>query len=423
MSLPSDREVQTASPPVAVFPEIPTTPRPHALHEPEQAYARVRSPWLLAAREIAPLYVAIHLALGALTMFAMLFLVPDFSGQAYHTSQVIHLWLRWDTGWYMTVAEQGYAHDLNTAFFPLYPLMMRALALVVRNTFLAGLLISQTSWFGCMVVLYRLIQDDTQDQSCTRRTVLYFSIFPTAFFLCAAYNESLFIFCLLLSFYGMRKGHWWLAGIAGALAVATRSAGVFLALPFAYEYARQHQFRLRSIRLSFLWCALIPLTMLGYMLFCLVRFHDPLIFVHVEDLNWQRHGTFPFVGIYHALGALHHTALFSFQGLRNILDLLPCLTILGALALSVIGPWRLPRSLVSYAVCAIPLGLYALSAPTEGLYPLEAAPRYMLEVVPAFFLLARIGGFSRFFHLQYISVSTALLAFLTLQFLTGHWII
>ena len=68
---------------------------------------------------------------------------------------------------------------------------------------------------------YRLVEEDF-DQERAYRTVLYLSVFPTSFFLAAAYNESLFLCFSLLSFYEMRHGRWWLAGLFGFLAGLTR---------------------------------------------------------------------------------------------------------------------------------------------------------------------------------------------------------
>src|SRR5258707_14025527 len=68
-----------------------------------------------------------------------------------------------------------------------------------------------------------------------RRTWLFLCIFPTAFFFFAAYNESLFLLLTASAFLAMRRQKWWLAGILGFLAALTRSAGLFLVIPFLWE--------------------------------------------------------------------------------------------------------------------------------------------------------------------------------------------
>src|SRR6202007_2020570 len=52
---------------------------------------------------------------------------------------------RWDSFWYLTIAQSGYGHGgqrLRTTFFPLYPLMVRGVGEVIRSDLIAGVLIS-----------------------------------------------------------------------------------------------------------------------------------------------------------------------------------------------------------------------------------------------------------------------------------------
>jgi len=46
--------------------------------------------------------------------------------------------------------------------------------------------------------------------------------------------------------------------------------------------------------------------------------------------------------------------------------------------------------------------------------------RYVLEIFPAFILLARLGRNS-WVHQTYLLFALPMLTFLVLQFLTGHW--
>src|SRR5262249_60087217 len=75
--------------------------------------------------------------------------------------------------------------------------------------------------------------DLSPEQARTSRLLLLFA--PPAFVLFAPYSESLFLLCVVLCLLMARRGRWWLAGAAGALAALTRQQGVFLALPLAWE--------------------------------------------------------------------------------------------------------------------------------------------------------------------------------------------
>ena len=49
---------------------------------------------------------------------------------------------RWDAVWYLHIAEHGYPHTTEAAYFPLYPLLVHAAAWVTRSTIVAAALVS-----------------------------------------------------------------------------------------------------------------------------------------------------------------------------------------------------------------------------------------------------------------------------------------
>jgi Gpi18-like mannosyltransferase len=68
-------------------------------------------------------------------------------------------------------------------------------AYLIGDPFIAGLIISNVAGLIGMTVLYQLVKEDFGEDQAVN-AVLYFSIFPSAFFLAAAYTESLFL-CLV----------------------------------------------------------------------------------------------------------------------------------------------------------------------------------------------------------------------------------
>lgn len=379
--------------------------------------------WYAALKNIMPVYVGVHLAFFVTTCLSVLFVFKDFAWQSAKIYTLWQSWHRWDTGHYLSIALNGYDTPWRTAFFPLYPLLERGFMVLTRNPFTAGLLISNLAGLGMLIVFYRLAKEDF-DHERALRTVLYLSVFPTAFFFAAAYNESLFLFLSLLSFYFMRRGSWWLAGISGFLATFTRSAGLLLLIPFCYEYVYQHQFRLKTFRFDVLAGVLIPVALALFSLYCYIRFRDPLAFSHAQAY-WNHQLRVPGYGIIHSIESIGLSSGFlSFQSLRNLLDLIPDLLILALIVLSFIGPWKLPRNLWAYGFYAAILWLFLQLFPVAGtgLYPLQSVARYMLEVFPAFIILAGIGK-NQTFHMSYVMVSGAILFFLLTQFLTGHWVL
>jgi len=400
--------VDELSSPIFV-PETPPSPK------------AARLGWYAAFKKVLPTYILVHLVFFIITCLAVLFSIKDFSSQTLNITTLWQSWLRWDTYNFLAVAIKGYNPSWLTAFFPLYPLLVRCLMVFVHDPLIAGLIIANLSGLGMLVVLYRLVQEDFDDKLASR-TVLYLSVFPSAFFFAAAYSESLFLFLALLSFYYMRHSRWWLAGLFAALAALTRQSGLFLLLPFCYEYLRQHDFKLKNIRFD-IASSLCMIAGLGiFALYCYYLFHDPLAFIHAEA-RWDRKLSVPGYAVLRTVHAIMISqGVLSFQSLRNMLDLLPDLFMGVLVVLCFVGPWKFQRNLWAYAIFAATFFLFPQFFPFAGLYPLQSMTRYLLMVFPAFIVLAAIGK-NRTLDTGYLLISGSVLFFLLTQFLTGHWII
>ncbi len=393
--------------------------------------------WYPAIKHILPVYIAIHAAIFVISCLAFLFTVPDFSAQIMPVSTLWRQWHYWDTSNFTHIALYGYATLRSMAFFPLYPLLERGLMPITGDPLIAGLLISNTFELVMFVVLYRLLEEDFNGDR-AYHTLLYFAIFPTAFFLSAAYSESLFLCLSVLSFYQLRHGRWWLAGLFAALASLTRPDGMFLLAPFCYEYLRQIWQRagapplsvfsreliptfLKGIRWNVLAALLFPGGVFLVIAYGYFRFHDPLAFVHAHDY-WNRSLHFPGWNMLKAAWTILHHGFLNFLTLRTSIDLGADVLVLALILLSFVGPWKLPKNLWSYGMYAAVLYLYFQLFPKDGIYPLESMSRFLLEIFPAFLMLSRISKY-RTLHLSYCLVSGSLLFFLLTQFLTGHWIL
>ena len=134
---------------------------------------------------------------------------------------LLNPWAHWDGVWYIKIATTGYADgDGSTAFFPLYPMLLRWLGVLFRGNFVStGIVISLVCYAGCVWLLYRLAKEDFDD-GVASRAVVYLAIGPLSFFLQAVYTESLFLFLSLACFVCAREGRWRLAGFTGLLATS-----------------------------------------------------------------------------------------------------------------------------------------------------------------------------------------------------------
>jgi hypothetical protein len=233
----------------------------------------------------------------ALVAYVAAPLVADSSVPPYHIRPE-HIVLdtfgsRWDTGFYLDIAEKGYQYEGATlpsvAFFPLLPLLIRAVTPLVGDPLLAGLLIANAALLGATMLLYRLVEEEW-GQAVADRTVWYLLIFPTAFFGSAIYSESVFLLGAIGALYAARKGYWESAAMLGFFAALTRLTGLLVAPLLALEWWSQRRERPASARpapAALLAALGAPLGAGAYMLYLGRAFGDPLAFAHASAA-WGR---------------------------------------------------------------------------------------------------------------------------------------
>lgn len=155
----------------------------------------------------------------------------------------LDIWERWDARHFLVAAEHGWSgpeavEARTAAFFPLYPLGIRGLVALGAHPIAAGLAISLVATIVATAYLIKLADRDV-GSGAGSRAALYLLLFPTAVFLLAPYSEALFLAGAIPAFYYARAGHWRAAALPGAVAVATRAAGIFLLVALIVELVTQ----------------------------------------------------------------------------------------------------------------------------------------------------------------------------------------
>ena len=181
----------------------------------------------------------------------------------------------WDSGWYFDIARRGYSYNpdgqSSIAFFPLYPLIMRAVAfpfgMTDRAIWTAGVLVSTCALIGALVALHRLTES-LSDEETARRTVTYVAAFPFSFFFSLVYAESLFLLLSVLAVLAAYRSRWWAAGVCGGLAALVRPNGVLVGIPLLLLALRNRPGSVELLRR----CAALGLVPLGLVAFCAYNF-------------------------------------------------------------------------------------------------------------------------------------------------------
>lgn len=333
---------------------------------------------------------------------------------------------RWDTTWFIDIANNGYADVTHTAFFPLYPFLARAVGAPFGSALFGGFVVSFAAGVLALALLHRLAVLEL-GAGAAAASVWLLATFPAAFFLSAVYSESLFLALSLGAVYAARTDRWTTAAALGALATATRSAGIVLLaalLVLWWQRSRRPQDLARL--------AAVPL---GLALFCLGLKLGGLPASAPFDAQrvWFREFAGPFVGVWDGTVAAWDGARQLLHGSRTPVyfaraggdpyvvaahNLELFATLLATIPMLVGALRRLPPAYGLYAVAALAL---PLSYPV-GPQPLMSLPRFVLVLFPLFMWLGLWASRNRGRIAILAAVFMAIQLLATAEFATWHWV-
>jgi hypothetical protein len=324
---------------------------------------------------------------------------------------------RWDSVWYLAIANDGYPADdtRRAAFFPLYPLLLRAVDAVVRSPIVAGTLVSVACFAAALVLLHRLTEIEL-GLPAARTTVWALALFPGAVFFSAVYSEALYLALSVGSVYAARTGRWAWAGAAGALGAATRSAGVLLVVPLVVMWLARADGRPRRAG-DAAWIALVPVGLAAFCAALALGGGDAFAPMHAQDI-WFRHFAGPFVGVWDGTTAAWH-GVHHLDDPASRADVVLFGFLVAAVPLVIGTVRRLPPAYGAYVLAALAL---PLSYPV-GPQPLMSLPRVLAVLFPLFMWLgAWLSEGGRLRRAAVLAPSAAGLAIVTGVFATWHWV-
>ncbi len=283
-------------------------------------------------RAVAAVFVSSRLALALIALFALryfplnsynrdhnsAFAIPVAAGDRWREPPVaadqamppqskhaepsgIAVWARWDALWYARIAELGYAgrfgvDDLPgqsgeppaTGFYPLMPLLMRALGGILGSPLRAALLIANASLLLSLWLLVRMTRKLLGDEAAIAAGTLLL-LYPPAFFLSAPYSDSLGLALSLASLSLALDGRLGAAGAFGFLSALTRPTGILLAPALWLQWWRSRRANPSGSGasvLGFLAGFLPILGMAAFLAYCGAAFGDPLAPFH-RQATWR----------------------------------------------------------------------------------------------------------------------------------------
>jgi hypothetical protein len=198
------------------------------------------------------------------------FIIRNPSLTAGDNGPILRSLTSWDGWFYLGIIRDGYHaapvvgtyHDY--AFLPLYPALVRLLALPWPG--LAGLVAVLVSNLAFLVALGLFVRlgEPIIGRRRARLAAVYLAFFPFAAVFSMSYTESLFLALSLGAFLAAERDRRVLAGVLFALAALARLQGIVLIVPLAIILLRHDKWRLRP---SQLWLALGPIASAGFLLY------------------------------------------------------------------------------------------------------------------------------------------------------------
>jgi Gpi18-like mannosyltransferase len=194
----------------------------------------------------------------------------------------------WDSGFYQQIATSGYGGD-NVAFFPLFPLCIRALMLLGLPAEVAGTLVNNLAFLGALLFLSDWIARQ-HGASAARWSVAVLAWCPLSLFGTVVYTEGLYLLCSTATLRAFEFKQYFGVALWGTLATATRPTGIAIVPALIIAAWKE-----RRPPLAYLASLAASSGLLLYSLYCRFYLGDWLAFGRAQQ-QWKRSLSFDVQG-------------------------------------------------------------------------------------------------------------------------------
>ncbi len=200
----------------------------------------------------------------------------------------------WDAHWYTLIAQHGYPHHIlneghgsRWAFFPAWPLTIRAAVEVTHLSYLqATLILSFVLGLTSAIALWLAVRE-VFGSVVADRAVLLYVFFPTAYVLSLGYSEGLFITTCGACLFALSRRYWITAALFAVLGGLTKNFGVVLIA--CVVVAAGHAFLTSRKLRPLVAVAIAPLGFAAWLLYSWWTVGTPFAFVQAERFWGDSH--------------------------------------------------------------------------------------------------------------------------------------
>jgi Gpi18-like mannosyltransferase len=202
----------------------------------------------------------------------------------------------WDGADYIQIAKSGYQSEFWVSWFPLYPVLIASLGIIIPSLLISALLISWASMIGAVYFFIKIIRKifKVTDSLEPLRAVVFFVLFPTAIFFVAPFTESLDALLSLGAIYFALNKRYLSAGILAAFASANHVTGILVALIVGMILIEE------KVKISKVIISVVigSIGLISYSLFLYLNYHNPLAFLtsQITYHNWTQHDHVSLIG-------------------------------------------------------------------------------------------------------------------------------
>ncbi|WP_405686946.1 mannosyltransferase family protein [Streptomyces sp. NBC_00057] len=369
-----------------------------------------------ADREVLWLYLLTRVGIWIIAYCTRWLFADD--RQTRHAASFFSPWQRWDWWHYLHIAQDGYfpgqsgpwisGWDNREAFFPGFPLVLRAVHTIIPSWPAAGALISLVAGGVAVLALGRIARLHLPQDDAGQRAALFFLLSPCAVFLAAGYTEALFLALALPAWLAAQRLNWPLAAVLTCLATTVRVSGLFLAAALAVHFLVTARTPAHWRRLP--WLTLPALPPFLYSWYLHTHTGDWMAWKHAEERGWYRDFHAPWEAWQNTWHAAFGHSQSTGYALMSQAELLAMLVGIGLCGL-LIRQRRWPEAVY------IGLSLWALGTS----YWYTSIPRATLLWWPLWTGLAAWSLRNARVKTAYLVIAAPLMTVFAVTFLSGRW--
>jgi hypothetical protein len=294
-------------------------------------------------------------------------------------SPILDVLSSWDGIWYLRIVRSGYPHfvqqhitysvpDARVAFFPIFPMLVRAVDTVVPGGDTIAALFTNFVLGAIAIFLLGVLAREVYGEQVAAKAMVLGAIFPGSFVLSFAYAEALMLVLAMACLWCLMKQRWIGAGLLAALATATRPNG--LALVLACAVAAVIAIRRERAWMSLAAPLLAPLGFIAFQLWLDHHTGESGVWFRVQSEAWGESASWGLTAIRKSFQAFA-------SPLTSPTNILTAASVVTMVAMIYFARRKvLPPPMVAYCV-----GILALMLLPNTV---TARPRFLYSALPLF---------------------------------------